>query len=376
MTSTRVAIVGGGLSGLYAAYLLSSAGLTDYVVLEAKPLPGGRILSLDVGTPAAGMPSDDVGGDTFDLGPTWFWPEYQPRLSHLVESLGLQRFAQYETGDMLVERAAGAPARTHGFQNVPASMRVHGGMGALISALRRALEPSRLRLGCDVRQLVRNDAGITLNVSDASGSETAWHADYVLLATPPRIATSRIAFSPPLPEALQRAWQGTDTWMAPHAKYVAVYDTAFWRDNGLSGEARSQRGPMVEIHDASAPDGRGALFGFVGVPASARATLPEAVLLAQCRAQLERLFGPKAAAPVVHVIQDWAQDPWVATPRDHNAYGAHNAAPTATPAAGEWQGRLIGVASEWSPQYPGYLAGAVEAAEIGVSTLLQRAEFS
>ena len=34
-----------------------------------------------------------------------------------------------------------------------------------------------------------------------------------------------------------------------------------------------------------------------------------------------------------------------------------------------WQHRLIGVASEWSPNYPGYLAGAIEAATLGVQAL-------
>ncbi|EDT04545.1 hypothetical protein BamIOP4010DRAFT_1927 [Burkholderia ambifaria IOP40-10] len=58
--------------------------------------------------------------------------------------------------------------------------------------------------------------------------------------------------------------------MAPHAKYIAIYDTPFWRDQGLSGEARSARGPFGEIHDASMPGGCAALFGFFGVPAQVR----------------------------------------------------------------------------------------------------------
>ena len=35
--------------------------------------------------------------------------------------------------------------------------------------------------------------------------------------------------APALPDALQRQWQACGTWMAPHAKYVAVYDTPFYR---------------------------------------------------------------------------------------------------------------------------------------------------
>ncbi|WP_246794748.1 hypothetical protein [Burkholderia perseverans] len=35
--------------------------------------------------------------------------------------------------------------------------------------------------------------------------------------------------------------------------------------------------------------------------------------------------------------------------------------------AGPWHDRLVGIASEWSPSYPGYVAGAVEAAGLGVA---------
>lgn len=96
--------------------------------------------------------------------------------------------------------------------------------------------------------------------------------------------------------------------MAPHAKYLAVYDKPFWREQGLSGEARSARGPMGEIYDASIPGGSAALFGFLGVPAAVRRSVPEEALLSHCRAQFARLFGPQAATPQAEFIKDWAQD--------------------------------------------------------------------
>ena len=39
--------------------------------------------------------------------------------------------------------------------------------------------------------------------------------------------------------------------MAGHAKFIALYERAFWREAGCSGTAMSQRGPLTEIHDAS-----------------------------------------------------------------------------------------------------------------------------
>ena len=43
---TKVAIVGGGLAGLYAGRLLHSAGV-DFQILEARGRLDGRILSVD-----------------------------------------------------------------------------------------------------------------------------------------------------------------------------------------------------------------------------------------------------------------------------------------------------------------------------------------
>ena len=130
--------------------------------------------------------------------------------------------------------------------------------------------------------------------------------------------------------------------MAPYAKYVAIYDTPFWRDEGLCGGARSGRGPMGEIHDASVPGGPAALFGFLGVPAAVRRGVTEDELRTHCRAQLGRLFGERAAAP----------------PK-----GADE---------GAWAGRLAGIGSEWSRDFPGYLAGAAQAAIEGVREAVAR----
>ena len=43
MQNARIAIVGAGLAGLYAAYSLEKKGIKDHVILEAREILGGRI---------------------------------------------------------------------------------------------------------------------------------------------------------------------------------------------------------------------------------------------------------------------------------------------------------------------------------------------
>ena len=362
--TARIAIVGGGLAGLYAAHLLEHHGIDDYVLLESRDDWGGRILS----TPpiASGAPRD-----RFDLGPTWFWPAYQPQLDRLIDSLGLERFMQHEDGDMLVEYAQdAAPKRVRGYGSAPPSMRLVGGMGVLIDAIRSGLASDNLILGQPVRRLRCDGLHVELD-ADAQGQVITYRAEHVLLALPPRLAAASISFSPELPGTVAHEWLETATWMAPHAKYVALYDEPFWRTQGLSGEARSAWGPLGEIHDASMPGGSAALFGFFSVAARVRHGVYIDVLRTHCRAQLRRLFGAEASGFKADFIKDWAADPCTATPHDMDGLADHGHAPAAGVPSGLWRNRIIGIASEWSIRYPGYVAGAIEAADLGVRALLR-----
>ena len=134
MRKASVAIIGGGLSGLYAAYLLEKKGI-DYVLLEARSTLGGRIVT-------AKLPQDNKTIDCFDLGPSWFWPEYQQQLAQLIGELQLESIAQFEDGDMMVERSPNeAAVRTLGYKSSPPFMRLKGGMAIIdrssLSSIRR-----------------------------------------------------------------------------------------------------------------------------------------------------------------------------------------------------------------------------------------------
>ncbi|MGL6242692.1 flavin monoamine oxidase family protein [Pseudomonas sp.] len=369
--TTRIVIVGAGLSGLYAAYLLQHRGISDFVVLEARDELGGRIASINAEGQAVQHSSKNSIVDRFDLGPTWFWPGYQQELDELVDALGVERFEQFEAGDMVMERAYEGPAvRMRGYVSSPPSMRLVGGMGALVEALLRKVNPQKIICGQTVRLLRKDDTHVEVESKNAHGAVTTWRTEHVLLALPPRLLESTVDFEPSLPAELARLWRTTATWMAPQAKYIAIYETPFWRDQGLSGGGRSMRGPLGEIHDASMPGGSSALFGFIGVPASTRGKIPDEMLRKLCREQLVRMFGPAAAMPKAEFIKDWAQDSCTATSADVNAIAQHAAVPSTSASSGPWHGCLTGIASEWASQFPGYLAGAVEAARLGVQDLI------
>ncbi|AEE67836.1 protoporphyrinogen oxidase [Bordetella pertussis] len=368
MLSVRVAIVGGGLAGLYAAALLEARGVTDYVLLEARETFGGRIMSVPV---AAEPDAQRDAAERFDLGATWFWPAMQPELLRVVTAFGVEAFEQYETGAMLVERARDQPAmRIDAGASMSGAWRMAGGMGALTDAISRRLDAARLRAGWRVQRLRKVDEGVDVEAEDGVGRARCWRAAQVLLAMPPRLAVRTVAFAPALPDVLALPWAACQTWMAPHAKYLAVYDMPFWREQGLSGGARSAAGPLAEIHDASGQQGGAALFGFLGVPAAARGRMAQADLRAACRAQLVRLFGERARWPRAEFLKDWADDVCTAVDADRCAQGSHAELPPALADAGAWKDRLIGIASEWSPAFGGYAAGAVDAARRGVEALL------
>ena len=352
MTERNV-IVGGGLSGLYAARLLAAG--EDFRLLEARGRLGGRILS--------------VAEEGFDLGPAWFWPDMQPLMTALVEELGLTSFAQYADGDVLIERSAQEPVqRFAGFGQMASSFRIVGGTAALVAALAAGLPHDKIRLGVQVTQAELRDDGVALRMRDADGKEESLVATRVVFALPPRLLESSVAFTPA--PATRALWRATPTWMAPHAKFLAVYDRPFWREQGLSGTAQSAVGPMVEIHDASAHAGKAALFGFVGVPAAARQQIGGA-LAGHCLRQLVRLFGPGAGDAVATYFKDWAADPLTATADDRDVSAGHpvaGGAPWLDPA---WAGRAVMAGSETAPEHPGYLEGALLAAWQAVTMLLE-----
>lgn len=359
---TAVAIIGGGLAGLCAGRLLHAEGI-HFRIIEGRQRLGGRILSTDE--------NRAVSEDGFDLGPSWFWPEAQPQVAALVQELGLAIFPQHNDGDVIFERMSReTPWRYRATHQEPQSVRLVGGTGTLVQSLVKQIPGECVHMETSVNKMVLGPTNVTLSLAKADGSEDTLVAEQVIAALPPRLL-AKIAFSPAIDSATAQRWRETATWMAPHAKFFAIYDRPFWRDAGLSGTAQSFVGPLGEIHDATTFSGRAALFGFLSVGAHMRASLGEAALAESCLEQLARLYGPEALLPRATLLKDWAADPFTACAEDRIANG-HPKPSAALWVTGVWQQRLSLGGSETSESEPGYMAGAVSAAERAVAEVARR----
>lgn len=357
-----VLIAGGGLAGLYLAYLLEQAGI-DYRVVEARSRLGGRVLSVP-------SPGDGGSEDQYDLGPAWFWPG-QPRILRLADALGLDMFSQHSTGNLVFQDQDGTVRRDLEFSTMAGSIRVSGGLGCLIEGLSRRIPPDRIRSGEKLTRLSLVEGAIHASIERNDG-ESRLNSSTVVLALPPRLAAQSIAFQPALGEDASNAMRSIPTWMASHAKVVAIYEQPFWREAGLSGDGISHRGPLMEIHDASPASGtRGALFGFVGVPAPIRRSgaFDIASLAVE---QLSIMFGPNAAQPIDVLVQDWAREEFSAVSDDENGQSQqHPAYGTPPPLRRLWDGKLWLASTEMASEFGGFLEGALESAEMVATELTE-----
>ncbi|WP_454117135.1 flavin monoamine oxidase family protein [Microbacterium aurum] len=159
-------------------------------------------------------------------------------------------------------------------------------------------------LGQAVRTLEYTDAGVT-----AIADRMTVRARRAVLALAP-VLYHRISFVPPMPRLQHQMHQHLS--MGFVIKVHAVYETPFWREQGLSGTAFSPYEISHEAYDnTNHGDERGTLVGFVSdrladdlfrVSAAER---KERILTS-----LSHYYGPGAMNPVVYYESDWGSEEW------------------------------------------------------------------
>ena len=356
----EVVIVGGGISGLHCAYELAKQGVS-FLLLEARERLGGRIYS----------PSDSQNKAKFDIGPSWFWPG-QAHIEGLVMELSLQDkvFEQYHQGDSIYEPIGSDIMTGVSGISMQGSYRVQGGLSAIIDALKnRIVELSSsesLMENSKVKSIKLSDECVHIGLENDAQIST----EKIVLALPPRVAMQEIEFSPSLSEERINELNKVATWMAGHAKMVAIYAEPFWRDAGLSGDVISQKGPLSEIHDASPINSEvSSLFGFFSTPPQYREK-DKAAVDKKIIDQLVRIFGEQAANPIEIIYKDWAKDILTATKHDQLIPNHHPSNYWSTKVELGFNDRLIWSGTESaSGHYNGYIEGAIIASKHALSEL-------
>lgn len=359
MSAIDTIIIGGGLSGLFTALKLEELHIS-YLLLEAKSDFGGRIAGYPV------IPGSDL---FVDLGPTWFW-HHQKMTKQLLAEMQVEWFEQYSQGDTLVQqRSDEPPIRIHNDTGAMTSCRVKGGLKQLVDVLAGQLEQTNIIKDHPVRAVRKSDEKWLVKAV-LDGQEQTFDANQLILALPPRLIVKYLTPEQYMSKELVNALQVEQTWMSGQAKFVAVYKEPFWRKNGLSGQAFSHIGPMVEIHDASSSTGSGfALFGFIGLPSEVRAKFTIEQLKSQCIEQLGTIFGTESLGAEATYLKDWAQDKWVATGQDVIESPRH---PTFIVAQHKKELEALSlhlVASEFAKFEAGYIEGALLAVDTAIKNI-------
>jgi monoamine oxidase len=232
--------------------------------------------------------------------------------------------------------------------------RFHGG-SQLVSIRMAQHLGKRVVLGAPVRHISQDRAGVTVR-SDAG----SWRAKRVVVAVSPMLA-GRITYDPEMPALRDGLTQHVPQGSV--IKYEAVYPTPFWRQQGLSGYANSDRHPVGLTYDNSPPGGKpGVLLAFVlGTDARKLGARPAA---ARRRIVLEgfaRLFGSRAARPQELIEHNWSEEAWTRgcyagymPPGVWSDYGA---------ALREPVHRIHWAGTETSEVFMGYMDGAVRSGE-------------
>ena len=205
---------------------------------------------------------------------------------------------------------------------------------------------------------------------NAAVSRIEWSPDAVALTSSAGVVEARraivaiapahrldidIAPAPPIEyQQLAQRWQ-----QGALSKAYAAYRRPFWRDNGLSGQALSDQGPVFITFDVGPADGPGVLLGFVD-SRGFDALSPEE-RRTRALAGFVAIFGDEAAEPIDYIDQRWGAEPF--------APGG----PTAAVPPGSWTqfgpllrrpvGPLHWAGTETADEWTGFMDGAVRSGQ-------------
>lgn len=339
----RIIIIGGGLSGLTLAYLLSKNNVFA-TVLEASNRLGGRIQT------AKGKNETPL-----ELGATWF-SDMHPNLISLLNDLELKKFPQYATGKSLFQTKSFEPAQEFYIPETETpSYRIVGGTQRIIETLQEKIDSKQIKRNTKVISV--EEINKELLVETNNGEKFA--ADKVILCLPPQLAGSQISFIPELPSTISALLPTVQTWMAGSIKFVLEYSEPFWRKEGYSGMLYSHVGIVTEMYDHTNFEGN--KFGFTGFLNSGSSGYSKELRKELVLKQLAGLLGKDAAQPLTYNEKIWI-DEFISNGNSRiNRPHQNNGHPFFQESY--MNGKLFFSGTESNTEFSGYMEGAVLSAK-------------
>jgi monoamine oxidase len=283
-----------------------------------------------------------------DLGIEAVWA-CQPRDVSLLHVLWYTHSA--DTFDNLINTAGGAQ-----------DSRFVGGASAVSKALARRLG-KRILLRSPVRRIVRKGKKVRVESDRAIVV-----ADRVIVTVPPAVA-ARIDHRPALPPLRAQLEQRVP--MGTVIKCQARYPKPFWRDDGLTGQATSNTGPVKVTFDNTPPGGEpGVMLGFLeGHDAREWAERPAGERKQAVLESFARYFGDAMLEPEFYVEKSWAADEWSAG--CYTGFTPPGVLLDYGKALREPVGRVHWAGTETATRWSGYIDGAVESGERAAAEVLE-----
>jgi monoamine oxidase len=230
--------------------------------------------------------------------------------------------------------------------------RVTGGTQGIAVKMADRLGRKRVLLNNPVRRISQGSRSVYVYADKATV-----RAQRVIVAIPPHLA-GKIDYEPGLSAMRTQLTQRIP--IGSLIKTIAVYDTAFWRAQGLNGQVTSDQGPVKVMFDASPASGTpGVLLGFIdGDDARALDDASDAERASEALKSYVRYFGKQAGTPRAYLDQVWARELYtggcpvgLTPPGVLTEYG---------PALRTPSGRIHWAGTETATVWTGYMDGAVQ----------------
>ena len=253
------------------------------------------------------------------------------------------------------ETGPGTINRLIGVDGGAQDSRVSGGTQLLATLLAERLGSQNIYLNTPVRKVQLKESRYLVSSDKVSIS-----ARHVVVAMSPPLV-SHIIFNPPLPAGRDQLNQRMP--MGALGKAIAIFPTAWWRDEGLNGEGLSDTGAIRVTYDNSPEDeSSGAIMGFIEADEMRKLdTASEEEVKRQVKQSFANLFGPRVENATDILVQRWDLEEFsrggpsaFMTSGVLTQYGSYLRAPV---------GRIHFAGTETSLRWIGYMDGAISSGE-------------